>query len=471
MRSRPSIPGFSLEEAKELLGMCVVANYLGPVVFPPFPPGLQATSNPENPLPNDDGKTYPYPHERIWPEGWTPAVAAEDDSKPWEKSILTSRLSNGTEVNAAIVAYNSARDAYAVAFAGTLNTGAAMENIAALLIPAGPVNLGYFNSQETYVSKFPDSPVWPAGGQISDPLPEPEVQIPRVHLGYRVVVETLAVDPSMPANLKSILQGLSGGEIDLYVTGHSLGAAAAQLFSAWVKAGGVPSKKINVKCYSFATPRSVNLPMASNYDLALSNGGYSYRVDNSLDTAPQLPPTREVSTDLINPGIASDLQTKATPTGPYAASPLAPIVEAILASLATGGASAQPVQSAQPEASAPAPLLPLPLPFLFPFSLIWAFVATVTGDRNSPAASSVQQPPSGTNQPPSEAAPMNFVGIGTPYILSALPPVVYNGKCYPPEFFPRRQPDDLVEIPDLTTRQWWQHWPFNYAKYMSVPDK
>src|SRR5271168_1507009 len=67
---RPSEPGFSADEAKELLGMCVVANYLGPVVFPPFPIGLRSSADPENPLPNDDGRTYPYPADRIWPVGW-----------------------------------------------------------------------------------------------------------------------------------------------------------------------------------------------------------------------------------------------------------------------------------------------------------------------------------------------------------------------------------------------------------------
>jgi hypothetical protein len=59
---------------------------------------------------------------------------------------------------------------------------------------------------------------------------------------------------------------------------------------------------------------------------------------------------------------------------------------------------------------------------------------------------------------------MNFVGMGVPHILSARFPVVYNGKCYPPEFFPVMDASEFVEIPDETTRQWWQHWPFNYAK-------
>src|SRR5437868_3483330 len=117
----PSRPGFSREEAIELLGICTAANFLGPVTFSPFPIGLTVTNDPKNPLPNDDGRTYPYPRMPIWPQGWTPAVPSEDPGMPWEASILTSKLSTGVGVNSAIVAYNAERDAYAIAFAGTLN--------------------------------------------------------------------------------------------------------------------------------------------------------------------------------------------------------------------------------------------------------------------------------------------------------------------------------------------------------------
>jgi hypothetical protein len=440
----PSTPGFSAAEAGELLGMCVVANYLGPVVFAPFPPGLTATNNPDDPLPNDDGKTYPYPAPRIWPKGWGPAVDSGDAEQPWAKSVLTSRLSNGVGINGAIISYNAARKAYAVAFAGTLNTGAAMQNLAGLLIPAGPVNLGYFNSSETYVTEFPSEPVTPTGGLVYPGIPEPPDQMPRVHLGYRQAMESLAVGPQTATNnLKTILANADGDEIDLYVTGHSLGAPVAQLFSAWVRAGGVPGKKINVKCYSFATPKSSNPPMASNYALALGNEGFAYRIDNSLDTAQQLPPSTDKSTDLINPGISSDLLGKATPTGPYLASPLTPIIEMILHSGAAPG-SAPPTTGGDP----------IPFPFSIFFELLKAL--------------DPKQGQAGSSQPP---VPMNFVGMGVPHVLAALPPVIYNGRCYPPEFFPGREPGDWVEIPDDTTRQWWQHWPANYAKYLADSDQ
>jgi hypothetical protein len=265
----------------------------------------------------------------------------------------------------------------------------------------------------------------PVGGEITEPLPEPPDIAPLVHLGYRQAVESLTIGRVTPANLRSILAGLDKDEIDLYVTGHSLGAAVAQLFSAWIKAGGVPSKKINVKCYSFATPKCANLPMASNYALALGNDGFSYRVDNSLDTAQQLPPTKEAPSDLLNPAIASDLQTKAKPTGAYAASPLAPLIDKIMQ------ASTVP----------------------FPFSIFCELIQAVSSGGKS----------NGSAAPPMSMA---FVGMGAPHVLAAHPPVVYNGRCYPLEFFPNREVDDLVDIPDTTTRQWWQHWPFNYAQYL-----
>ncbi|MEO6830024.1 MAG: hypothetical protein ABI164_09440 [Acidobacteriaceae bacterium] len=438
---RPSIPGFSKDEALQLLGMCTAANFLGPVAFAPFPVDLLATDDANNPLPNDNGQTYPYPHTPIWPSGWTPGVPSEDSGKPWQNSIVTSRLRTGVGVNSAIIAYNSERDAYAVAFAGTLNSGAAMEDIAGILVPAGPVDMDYLRSAETYVRPMPDCPIAPAGGQIADAIPEPPPQPPLVHLGYREAVESLTVGTIMPANLRSILRDLPSKKIDLYVTGHSLGASVAQLFSAWITAGGVPSKEITVKCYSFATPKSCNAAMASNYDLALSNKGFSYCVSNSLDTAPQLPPTHEVSSDLFNPAISADVLSKADPTGLYATSPLAPIVKMILHSGAIPGSSGQ--------AAPPAESIP------FPFSIPVLFLKALMQGSHTTA-----------NRPSS----MAFTQMGAPYILSALQPVVYNGRCYPPEFFPRRGEDDLVEIPDVTTRQWWQHWPYNYAKYLADHD-
>src|ERR1700722_3210421 len=120
-------PGFVFSEAKELLGMCTVANFLGPVVFPPFPIGLVPTDNPEDPLPDDDGKTYPYPAERIWPRGWTPGVPSSDPAQPWANSIIVSKLSNGAPVDGAIFCHHAERNVYAVAFAGTLNTGSSMQ--------------------------------------------------------------------------------------------------------------------------------------------------------------------------------------------------------------------------------------------------------------------------------------------------------------------------------------------------------
>ena len=436
---QPLTPGFSKDEAMELLGMCTVANFLGPVTFSPFPVGLVATDDPNNPLPNDDGRTYPYPVTPIWPKGWTPAVPSKNSSTPWQNSILISRMANGAGVNSAIVAYNKQRGAYAIAFAGTLNSGAAMEDVAGILIPAGPAHLDFFQSLETYIRPVPDSPLAPAGGETAEPIVEPPLQIPLVHLGYREAVESLTVGPIEPANLRSILNDLPADEINLYVTGHSLGASVAQLFSAWIQAGGVPLKKINIKCYSFATPKSCNTPMASNYSLALANSGFSYSVSNSLDTAPQLPPTHEAPSDLINPGIAADLLSKVNPTGVYAASPLAPIVKMIFQSGGIPGASAQPEPTKES--------IPIPFPFSIPFHFLKAVTNAASAQRSGPSS-------------------MAFTGMGAPYVLSAIAPVIYNGRCYPPEFFPERDTDDLVEIPDETTRQWWQHWPFNYAKYL-----
>jgi hypothetical protein len=106
--------------------------------------------------------------------------------------------------------------------------------------------------------------------------------------------------------------------------------------------------------------------------------------------------------------------------------------------------------------TAPAtPPSPFPFPVPFPFSIPFNFLKALSTEA-------VKRVP-----PPASMPSMAFVGMGTPYVLSAVPPVVYNGRYYPPEFFPGREADDLVSIPDMTTRHWWQHWPYNYVKYLS----
>jgi hypothetical protein len=192
-----------------------------------------------------------------------------------------------------------------------------------------------------------------------------------------------------------------------------------------------------------------------------------------------LPLTQEATTDLINSGIPSDLMSKAVPTGPYEASPLAPLVKQLLGIPPTGGAPPGPAQS-EPAA----PFWPLPLPLM----VFGQLVGSLLAEQKAPAGSADEPPQSaqaqsaghavagdipgdkgsagGAAQPPSPGGgvSMAYVGMGTPHTVGAHPPVVYNGRCYPPEFFPGRRPEDLVEITDSTTRQWWQHWPFNYAK-------
>jgi hypothetical protein len=152
-------------------------------------------------------------------------------------------------------------------------------------------------------------------------------------------------------------------------------------------------------------------------------------VDNSLDTAQQLPPTKTAMSDLINPAIASGLGTDAEPTGLYLSSPLAPLVEMI-----EGSGQHKP------------PELPFPL----------SVIAGVLGGLIS--ALSHEGP----------AVSMEYVGMGVPHVLAAHYPVVYEGEYYPRDLFPARDPRDPVLIPDDTTRTWWQHWPYNYARYLAT---
>lgn len=391
-------PGFDLEEAKLLLGMAYVADLLGPrsAGGSIFPTQIEPQNDPNDPLPDDDGTTYPYPAMQIWPEGWTPAVSTSHGNV-WEPSIVTSHFFvEPLKVNNAIVAYSAERDAYALSFAGTENLGGALEDISALMVSAGPLDLagGFYKSEATYLTSFPtpQSSCREAGGCI-DPLdPQPVDQEAKVHLGFRVALESMTVNAETKKNLCALFKGLGKEEIDLYITGHSLGGPIASLCAAWLRAGGIPGIRFNIKCYTFASPKPGNDAYASNFDMALTNGGYCYRIANSLDTVPQLPLTLQAIKDLNNPALIND--------------PLAKII-----------------------------------------SLLPEKVQKIADDLDHVLGKL-------------DFDTFNYTHVGNPRIIQGEPPVVYECVRWPKEYYPGATEAPIYD----TTREWWQHWPCNYAK-------
>lgn len=306
-------PNFNLSEAQEMLGLAYAADLLGSKAIAGQKGFhvLTPAHNKHNPLPNDNGTMYPYPTDPIWPNGWEPGVAEKDPLlNPWHKSILQAAPDNVPPIianlkigsNNAIITKNINTGAYAVAFAGTENLTGVIQDIAFVPVSAGPLNFSFYKSDANYMVN-PDYYNQPSGVQ-------PPVVHPTMHFGFRYAVEEYTVKAKAGAkyNLLEVFENLGESEIDLYVTGHSLGAAMAGVFSAWVQANGLPGiDKVNLKTYTFASPKWANDALANNYDNVATRNGYSFRVVNNLDTVPQIPFTWQWFNDLNNPNMIKAL--------------------------------------------------------------------------------------------------------------------------------------------------------------------
>lgn len=307
-------PNYDLQEAREMLALSYVADLLGPK-SEPGKKGFFVTppaNNVQDPLPNDDGTVYPYPVFPIWPQGWQPAVPGPPDN-PWKWSILQAAPFNLPPAllnlrmgsNNVIVSYHPGRDAYVVAFAGTENITGMLDDVSFLPVSAGPLDLPLYKSNTSYVSNFNYYKPTPPGGAVQ----QPPVLMPVMHFGFRFAVEEYTVHAASgkPYNLIELFQKLGKKEIDIYVTGHSLGGGMASVFSAWLQATGIPGVKTNVKMYSFAAPKPGNDVFTDNFDAGLTRSNMAYRVINSLDSVPQLGFTWETFADLNNPGMVKNL--------------------------------------------------------------------------------------------------------------------------------------------------------------------
>lgn len=401
-------PNFNLSEAQQMLALAYVADLLGPRKNPDgkgtvtTPPANEKS----NPLPNDNGTTYPYPVSPIWPAGWTPAVPVLDPYlfNVWHNSIVQAApfglppiladLSVGA--NNVIITYNETLDAYAIAFAGTENLLGVMEDIAMIPVSAGPLNFPLYQSDTTYI-------VNPS--YYNQPGAVPPVVEPSMHFGFRLAVEGYTVKAQTGArnNLVEAIQSFGKSEIDLYITGHSLGAAMAGVFSAWLQANPIEGITINQKVYTFAPPKFANDVLGSNYDNGLTKNGYSFRIVNNLDTVPQIPPTIEWLNDLNNPSMIEALIPKAAPSNSLTASFTADTLQKIKA---------------------------------------------IFGDLHLPKLN------------------FNYVAIGNNVPAFGTFPVVYNQDSFPSSFFPNGEatPTTLTQM----QKEWWQHWPPVYYEALNA---
>src|SRR5262249_8218971 len=127
-----------------------------------------------------------------------------------------------------------------------------------------------------------------------------------VHLGFALGTLLLLKDP-----VNGILAQLAGHRVspgsNVYVTGHSQGAAMATLLRSYLEYSREAPAGLSYKTYVFAQPKPGNDHYALDFESKFSNPGLAFRVTNSLDWVPQVPFTLEMVQDMNVPNPLSVL--------------------------------------------------------------------------------------------------------------------------------------------------------------------
>ena len=177
---------------------------------------------------------------------------------------------------------------YAIVVRGTVDTdGSILEDLISLLLFAtgtlkiGPISIDYqFAANPTYAN-----PAQPKAA---------------VHLGFALGALILLKFPIL--GILTALEALVPAGSEVFVTGHSQGAAVATLIRSYLHYGADrPNKNFSYKTYVFAQPKPGNDLYATDFESLFCNTGLAFRVTNSLDWVPQGPLTIEIPSDFNIP--------------------------------------------------------------------------------------------------------------------------------------------------------------------------
>jgi hypothetical protein len=128
-----------------------------------------------------------------------------------------------------------------------------------------------------------------------------------VHEGFNTTYNGLSYtdnsgNSSTLSGVLSYLYSSSTGDMDLVITGHSLGGALATLMAMDVAANDLNSDYTGMTCYTFGSPQVGDPTFAANFNNYVANGTIlNYSVANGLDPVPGLPPSVYYFTDLLDP--------------------------------------------------------------------------------------------------------------------------------------------------------------------------
>lgn len=317
------IPGFDPNEAIDLIRLSYIATALDPQSVNPH------LTDRDDPFSDHDipaTTIYPSPVQPIWPSNWGPLP-----KRRWHESIVCSVFPEKDDGgqrkllkkfgvgNTALVTYNKTKNQYALAFAGTENLYGALEDMASVPVPAGQLDRENIRKalQPVFASTKLEADAQDkavnllalivAGPHRYVPETYSRSEAAQIDLGFRLAFESLSSKAtngpllSKTPSLMAVLDLIPEGS-DLFISGHSLGGAIATVATAWFLAGNFP-KRMNIKTYTFAAPKSGNEYYANALNGALARQGLFYRVYNDLDSIPQVPYSLEMPGEINNPGM------------------------------------------------------------------------------------------------------------------------------------------------------------------------
>jgi Lipase (class 3) len=177
--------------------------------------------------------------------------------------------------------WQNASGSYAIVLRGTvLDAGSILEDLISFLVPAiGRVTVGPIQIDYSFAASSEAS----------------------VHFGFALGTLLLLKDPKDGILVQLASRVPAGSQI--YITGHSQGAAMATLLRSYLAyAFDAPTNKnYSYKTYVYAQPKPGNDHYAEDFENTFCNSGLAFRVTNSLDWVPQVPFTIESPHDINTP--------------------------------------------------------------------------------------------------------------------------------------------------------------------------
>jgi hypothetical protein len=121
-----------------------------------------------------------------------------------------------------------------------------------------------------------------------------------IHLGFASGTLLLLTDPTSGILVQLPKNAVQAGS-DIYVTGHSQGAAMATLLRSYFEYSASMPANCSIKTYVFAQPKPGNQHYADDFEDRFCISDMAFRVTNTLDWVSQVPFTLQFIDDIDKP--------------------------------------------------------------------------------------------------------------------------------------------------------------------------